>query len=354
MIRNIGFNMAVSEGDLEDAMLIACSEPHFQRFLLDKVELKGAYESSDIRSQYPRGVESKGRPDIHLEFRKGNKNATIGIELKTPQAFAESDQLNRQLQTLKLKGKTWQKKAEPKNSTTKYLVISKGFSIDKSVKEIKDKSSWQSVIYWMSWNKIREFIDTAPRKRNYAMLRKRLRESGVIDSSDTLTANVQSAKKLANAWEDKVDDITQEFGKIGIGLDSLEFELAQLGFKNVKTRTKDTYSFSVKHHSKLPKWICREFKHPQHPEYNFLFGMKVSTGKWTGSLVPEKLTIKAMENINKIIKKHRNKTSRILDKNVWSYKSKDKNLTFDGWRFETNRSPKTVSRFAIELFGLKS
>lgn len=344
--------MAVSEGDLEAALLMALAEPHFQKFIQTNVELKGTYELSDIRNQYPRDADAKGRLDIHLEFKKGNQNVVIGIELKTPQNTADSDQLDRHLQTLKLKGKTWQKKAEGKKSTSKYLVISKGFSIDKSVKEIKKKSSWQSVIYWMSWNKIREFIDIPPKKRAYATLRKRLKEAGVIDSSDTLTANIQSAKKLANAWEDKVDDITQEIEKIGIGLDSLEFELHERGFETVNTRSGDSYSFSVKHHSKLPKWICREFRHPIHPEYNLLFGMKVSTGKWTGSLVPEKLTQTSTAQINKIIKKHKNKTSRILERNVWYYNTTKKELIFDGWRFETNRSPKSVSRFVIDLYNL--
>lgn len=346
--------MAVSEGDLEAAMFQALTEPNFQKFIQKNVELKGTYETADMRTQHPRNIDAKGRLDIHIELKKGNQSATIGIELKTPQTSADSDQLDRHLQTLKLKGKNWKKKAEGKKSITKYLVISKGFSIDKSVNDIKKRASWQSVIYWMSWNQIREFIDTAPKKRVYTTLRKRLKESGVIDSSETLTANIQSAKKLANAWEEKVDDITQEIEKIGIGLDSLEYELSHNGgFETVKTRSGEAYSFSVRHHSKLPTWICREFKHPDYSEHNFLFGMKISTGKWTGSLVPSKLTQTSTAKINKIVKNHKNKTSRILERNVWSYKTSRQELIFDGWRFETNRSPKSVKRFVMDLYGLE-
>tara|TARA_B100001564_G_scaffold359209_1_gene380152 strand:- start:1279 stop:2322 length:1044 start_codon:yes stop_codon:yes gene_type:complete len=345
--------MAVSEGDLESALFLALGEPKFQKFLQSHVELKGAYEVDDIRTQYPRKSDAKGRLDIHSKFRKGNKFAVIGIELKTPQNSADSDQLSRHLQTLKLKGKNWQKKAEAKNMITKYLVISKGFTIDKSVNEIKQKASWKSVIYWLSWNKIRDFIDSPPKKPAYEMLRKRLKEAGVIDSSETLSANIQSAKRLANAWDEKMEDITQEIDKIGIGLSSLEFELHKKEFETVDARsTKSPYSFSVNHHSKLPRWIYKEFKHPKEQDFNFLFGMKISTGKWSGSLVPKKLTKTSMNNINKKIKKHKTKSTRVLQKKVWAYNSKSQDLEFDGWHFETNRSPKTVSRFVLEMFGL--
>tara|TARA_B110000483_G_scaffold160401_1_gene190218 strand:+ start:765 stop:1805 length:1041 start_codon:yes stop_codon:yes gene_type:complete len=344
--------MAVSEGDLESALFLALGEPKFQKFLQSHVELKGTYEVDDIRTQYPRNSDAKGRLDIHSKFRKGNKFAVIGIELKTPQNSADSDQLSRHLQTLKVKGKNWQKKAEAKNMITKYLVISKGFTIDKSVKEIKQKASWKSVIYWMSWNKIRDFIDRPPKKPAYEMLRKRLKGAGVIDSSETLSANIQSAKKLANAWEEKMEDIIQETDKIGIGLSSLEFELHKKGFETVDSRTGYAYSFIPNHHSRLPRWVFKEFKHPINSDYNFLFGMKISSGKWSGSLVPKKLTKTSMNIINKKIKEHKNKTTRIFQKKVWSYNSKSQDFEFDGWHFETNRSPKIVSRFVLEVFGL--
>tara|TARA_B100001142_G_scaffold135781_1_gene137221 strand:+ start:1615 stop:2655 length:1041 start_codon:yes stop_codon:yes gene_type:complete len=344
--------MAVSEGDLESALFAAMNEPKFQKFLQSHVELKGLYELDDIRTQYPRNSDAKGRLDIYSKFKKGNKLAIIGIELKTPQNSADSDQLSRHLQTLKLKGNNWQKKAEVKNQITKYLVISKGFKIDKSVKEIKQRASWKSVIYWLSWNKIRDFIDKPPQKPAYEMLRKRLKEAGVIDSSETFSANILSAKKLANAWDEKIEDITQEIYKIEIGLSSLEFELHKKGFQTVPTKSiKSSYSYSGYHHSKLPRWIYKEFKYPKKP-YNFLFGMNISTGKWSGSLVPEKMTKTSMENINKIIKKHKNKSSKVLQKKVWSYNSKSKDFEYDGWLFETNRSPKTVSKFVLEIFGL--
>ena len=344
-------SMGATERDLETALYAALAKPEFQQWILRITDLPGSqYSNTNMRSQWPKKPDPTIL-DLRLDFKhdtNGNK-VVLGIELKTPREFADSKQLDGHLQALKLKEKNWQKLAAKKNTITKLLVISKGNVIDPNVEEIKQKKSWNDVVYWLSWGSIRDFVDKYPEENNFQALKMRLTESGVVNSSQTFSAKVSKASTMISSWEKNYPSLSEEIEQVNIALNALDYQLQKYQCEVMKQRSGDSYSFAAKvKNASLKKWIYREYRHPLNNDFTIFFGLDLQRGKWYGSLVPEKFNKSQIKTVNKEIKNRSNKSSRKLSKNVWFYETKSLLFPVKGWEFSTNRNALTVSKFIYE------
>jgi len=339
--------MGATERDLETALHTALANPKFQQFILRSTGLPGSqYSNTDMKTQWPR----KPNPtvlDLRLDFKHHSKEnkVVLGIELKTPREFADTKQLAGHLQALYLKDRTWKKLAAKKNTITKLLVISKGNTIDPNVEAIKQRKSWKDTVHWLSWGDIRYFVDKYPAENNFETLKKRLAESGVVNSSHTFSANVSKASTMISNWEKNYPPLSEEIEQVTIALNALDYQLQRHGCEVMNPRSGDGYSFAAKvKNTSLKKWIYREYGHPVNDEFTIFFGLNLQRGKWYGSLVPKKMNKNQGKIMDRKIKGGSNKSSRKLARNIWTYDTKN-DFSVNGWEFSTNRNALSVSNF---------
>ena len=77
--------------------------------------------------------------------------------------------------------------------------------------------------------------------------------------------------------------------------------------------------------------------------------MNLIDGKWYGSLVPTSHNQDTHSNIDSIVKRNANRTSKIYVNKVWTYQTTTKTQSYPGWEFKTNRTPKAIAEFLAKI-----
>ena len=351
--------MAASERDLEDALSDAILHKDFRDFLIEQcsVEDGGQYDLIKKTVQHPTtNIGRKGKTvlNLFLQFKHTSTNEIldVGVEIKTPTEFANTEQLRGHLEVLKLrKGKTMNKLQKKKNHTTRLLVISKGNTGDEAVSELTEKyTSYRKNIRWLSWRDILQFIDKngLGQDIHFLGLVDRLTECGVISTENPMITRLGLVSKVLRDLENITGQYKEKTEQVKLSLDTLDYLMETSNFTSRKTRKQGSYSFADKIFTTIheTKWVLREYQKPGQ-NFSIFFGLDLLSGKWRSSIVPLKFNKTTHKSMNKIIKKHSTKSSRILIRNVWNYSTSEIEFKFDGWEFTTSdsRTPKSLANF---------
>ena len=351
--------MAASERELEVALSDAISVKSFRDFLIEKSGVEDGAKFDFIKKEVQHPTTNIGRKgktvlDLFLQFKHSSTNETldIGIEIKTPTEYANTEQLRGHLEVLKLrKGNTMKKLQRRKNHTTRLLVISKGNTGDEAVSKLTEKyTSYKKNIHWISWRDILQFVDDERLGEDihFLGLVAYLSDSGVISTENPMVTRLGSISKVLRDLENITPQYREKTEQVKLSLDTLDYLMERSGFTLRKTRKQGSYSFAEKIFTTIheTKWVLREYE-KKGQSFSIFFGLDLFSGKWRSSLVPLKFNKSTHKQINKVVKKHSTEKSRILVKNVWIYKTSDLEFKFDGWEFTTSdsRTPNSLVNF---------
>ena len=346
-----------TESQLESNLFaLIDSNSIFQGYLFDKLELQKEINIEDCRTQEridQNSKEGNGIIDIYLEC---SQQTIIAIELKLPRTPINEDQISCHLHNLGLKKtkRSWRKLNTKRR--IKYLVIGAGTGNKEpnATKTIRSKSGWEDVIYWISWQDIRLFIDT---HNIDTKLTKRLDELNIKSHTQEPSIRIAGLSNAITSWvngygkhKHQLDELRREMEPF---LNSIENQLCTDGFKIYKYKNKDKdrqnpcslYGNFEK--TSIEKRIYKEFHHPSNKEYFYNVGIDLSTGKLYGTLIPQRRpTKKNAQIINDIIAKKSNNSSQQLKKNAWYFDE----IGFHAWSYDRDKTPDQITRRIKKIF----
>ena len=273
-----------------------------RRFFLEKIGLpnksadfKHLLTQEEIKKDNTYNKEGTGVIDILLKF---DDITELAIELKVPKSSIDEKQIACHLYNLGIKikqsHKNWERTSKKNNKIIKYLVIGAGKNEPAAVTKIKNKKRWNDIVYWISWQDMRIFIDQS--SEPYKTLSTLLDELNIKSQNENINVNIKGLTLMANdwlkAWKKNEDKYKKARTEMRGFIESLEKTLGEHGFSEFKSNEKrDSYSFhGLFEKTNLEKCMYWEFKKDNYKKYIYQIGLNFGNGKLYGSIIPIKPT----------------------------------------------------------------
>tara|TARA_B100001173_G_C15954375_1_gene532784 strand:+ start:130 stop:1185 length:1056 start_codon:yes stop_codon:yes gene_type:complete len=339
--------MAVQERKLQSRLFASLNRSdELVNFLLEKVGENFSCDDYVVDDHDP--LNENDEIDFMLTYKNktSKKTVSIGLEIKRPSGTLGIDQIERYLNGMRIKKKdSWRLQKKTKRIGKYLLIVTTDLSMPKPVSEIRKYSGFDTILFWVSWYEIIDWMNNQSSNRTFKQLIAELEKEGIrpSNSSIRLPSPYKTLKSRILDMQKVLESYKQTKSAIGNQLKNLEYQMKLHGFSLVNNPKRLNNRFDG---TNIPMWHGRVFIKDRKQSYRagsgIAFGYCHKREQW---FVHVESTSNPDRDSQKIIRK----LARIVDapKNKkWVPTYKRNNNTDGGWNIDTNaRTPAKLAKF---------
>ena len=340
-------SMAVQERKLQSRLFASLNRSdELANFLLEKVGEKSAWDEYIVDDHDP--LNENDEIDFMLTYKNktSKKSVSIGLEIKRPSGTLGVDQIERYLNGMRIKKKdSWRLHKKTKRMGKYLLIITSDLSMPKPVNEIRKYSGFDTILFWVSWYEIIDWMNNQSSNRTFKQLIAELEKEGIrpSNSSIKLPTPYKTLKSRILEMQKVLESYKQTKSAIENQLKNLEYQMKILGYSSVSNPKRLNGWFDG---TNISMWHGKVFIKGRKQTYRagsgVAFGYCHSREQW---FVHIEATTSPNKDSQKIIRKLARNVDAPKNKK-WVATYKRNNNTDGGWNIDTNaRTPSKLAKF---------
>ena len=223
--------MAVQERKLQSRLFASLNRSdELVNFLLEKVGENFSWDDYIVDDHDP--LNENDEIDFMLTYKNkaSKKTVSIGLEIKRPSGTLGIDQIERYLNGMRIKKKdSWRLHKKTKRIGKYLLIVTSDLSMPKPVSEIRKYSGFDTILFWVSWYEIIDWMNNQSSNRTFKQLIAELEKEGIrpSNSSIRLPSPYKTLKSRILDMQKVLESFKQTKSAIENQLKNLEYQPLQ-------------------------------------------------------------------------------------------------------------------------------